>query len=130
MRPDKEDMARLWDMLDAAQTAIQFTRNMQFEDFLANRLVRNAVERNLEIIGEAARCVSQPFRDAHHEIPWRPIIALRNVLAHEYGEIRYERLWSANCKKSASKNRRKPPPNVQPIKVRQDARLPCVAPAK
>jgi len=93
MRPDKEDMARLWDMLDAAQTAIQFTRNMQFEDFLANRLVRNAVERNLEIIGEAARCVSQPFRDAHHEIPWRPIIALRNVLAHEYGEIRYERLW-------------------------------------
>ena len=56
-------------------------------------MVRNAVERNLEIIGEAARCVSQAFRESHYEIPWKAIIALRNVLAHEYGEIRYERLW-------------------------------------
>jgi uncharacterized protein with HEPN domain len=93
MQPNKEDMARLWDMLDAAQAAMQFTRDRQFEEFLADRMVRNAVERNLEIIGEAARCVSQAFRDAHPEIPWRAIIALRNVLTHEYGEIRYERLW-------------------------------------
>jgi uncharacterized protein with HEPN domain len=93
MQPNKEDMARLWDMLDAARAAMQFTGNKQFEEFLADRMVRNAVERNLEIIGEAARCVSQAFRDSHSEIPWRAIIALRNVLTHEYGEIRYERLW-------------------------------------
>jgi len=93
MRPEKEDMARLWDMLDAARAAVQFTRDRRFEDFLKDRMVRNAVERNLEIIGEAAGCVSQDFRDNHPEIPWRAIIALRNVLAHEYGEIRYERLW-------------------------------------
>jgi uncharacterized protein with HEPN domain len=49
-------------------------------------------ERRLEIIGEAARTVSQPFRDAHPEIPWRQIIGLPNVLAHEYGEIRQKRL--------------------------------------
>jgi len=93
MQPNKQDMARLWDMLDAARAAVQFTCDRQFEDFLANRMVRNAVERNLEIIGEAARCVSQTFRDGHPEIPWRAIIALRNVLSHEYGDIRYERLW-------------------------------------
>jgi uncharacterized protein with HEPN domain len=93
MRPNKKDMARLWDMLDAARAVIQFTRDKRFEDFMADRMVRNAVERNLEIIGEAARCVSQAFRKSHPEIPWRAIIALRNVLAHEYGEIRYERLW-------------------------------------
>jgi uncharacterized protein with HEPN domain len=94
MQPNKGDMARLWDMLDAAQAAVQFTSGKRFEEFLADRMVRNAVERNLEIIGEAARCVSQTFRNAHPEIPWRAIIALRNVLTHEYGEIRYERLWS------------------------------------
>jgi len=93
MRPNKQDMARLWDMLDAARAIIQFTRDKRFEDFIADRMVRNAVERNLEIIGEAARCVSQAFRESHPEIPWKAIIALRNVLAHEYGEIRYERLW-------------------------------------
>ncbi|HUT47543.1 MAG TPA: DUF86 domain-containing protein [Sedimentisphaerales bacterium] len=93
MQPDSEDMARLWDMLDAAQAAMQFTNRIQFEDFLADRMVRNAVERNLEIIGEAARCVSQTFRDSLPEIPWRAMIALRNVLTHEYGEIRNERIW-------------------------------------
>jgi uncharacterized protein with HEPN domain len=93
MQPKVEDMARLWDMLDAARAAMQFTNRIQFEDFLADRMVRNAVERNLEIIGEAARCVSQTFRDSLSEIPWRAMIALRNVLTHEYGEIRNERIW-------------------------------------
>jgi len=93
MQPESKDMARLWDMLDAARAAMQFTDKMNFEDFLTNRMVRNAVERNLEIIGEAARCVSQTFRESLTEIPWRAMIALRNVLTHEYGEIRYERIW-------------------------------------
>ena len=93
MQPDSEDMARLWDMLDAARAAMQFTNRIKFEDFLTDRMVRNAVERNLEIIGEAARCVSQTFRDSLPEIPWRAMIALRNVLTHEYGEIRNERIW-------------------------------------
>ena len=93
MQPDRQDMARLWDMLDAARAAVQFTQNRRFQEFLENRMLRNAVERNLEIIGEAARGVSQPFRDSRADIPWRAIVALRNVLAHEYGEIRYERLW-------------------------------------
>ncbi|MHC4432943.1 MAG: HepT-like ribonuclease domain-containing protein [Planctomycetota bacterium] len=93
MQPNPEDMARLWDILDAARAAMQFTAKMKFEDFLAGRMVRNAVERNLEIIGEAARCVSQDFRNSLPDIPWRAMTALRNVLAHEYGEIRYERIW-------------------------------------
>ncbi|MHC4116657.1 MAG: HepT-like ribonuclease domain-containing protein [Planctomycetota bacterium] len=93
MQPDPDDMARLWDILDAARAAMQFTNGITFEDFLANRMVRNAVERNLEIIGEAARCVSQEFRDSVADIPWRAMTALRKVLAHEYGEIRYERIW-------------------------------------
>jgi uncharacterized protein with HEPN domain len=94
MQPNEEDMARLWDMLDAAKAATEFAKGRRFEDFMTDRMLRNAVERNLEIIGEAARCVSQAFRDNIPAIPWRAIIALRNVIAHEYGEIRYERLWS------------------------------------
>ena len=54
MQPNEEDMARLWDMLDAARAAIQFTHQRRFEDFMAERMVRNAVERNLAIEGEAA----------------------------------------------------------------------------
>jgi len=94
MPPDRRDMARLWDMLDAARAIIEFIRGKRYEDLLRERMLRNAVERNLEIIGEAARSVSQGFRDAHPEIQWRAMVSLRNVLAHEYGEIRYERLWT------------------------------------
>ena len=55
MQPDPKDMARLWDMLDAARTAVEFTRGLHFEDFLNDRKTRHAVERNLEILGESAR---------------------------------------------------------------------------
>ncbi len=93
MQPNSKDMARLWDMLDAARTAIEFTKGLSYEHFLKDRKVRNAVERNLEIIGEAARGVSPETRNNHADIPWKSMIGLRNVLAHEYGEIRHEVLW-------------------------------------
>ena len=52
------------------------------------------MERNLEIIGEAAGRISTETRESRPDIPWRPVVGLRNVLAHEYGEIRYEILWA------------------------------------
>lgn len=93
MRPDDRDMARLWDMLDSARAVVQFTQGRRFEDLLGDRMLRSAVERGLEIVGEAARRVSTETHQAHPGIPWRSIIGLRNVLAHEYDEIRYEILW-------------------------------------
>ena len=51
------------------------------------------MERHLEIIGEAARKVSVEFQVAHPEIPWRNIIGLRNLLIHEYGEVKVDRVW-------------------------------------
>jgi uncharacterized protein with HEPN domain len=94
MQPNEDDMARLWDMLDAARATIEFIHEKRFDQFMTDRMLRSAVERNLEIIGEAAKHVSQAFRDSISDIPWRAIIALRNVISHEYGEIKYERLWS------------------------------------
>jgi uncharacterized protein with HEPN domain len=58
---------------------------------LADRKTQLALERAIEIIGEAARRVSDSFKADHTEIPWRSIVAQRHVLAHEYGEIRQER---------------------------------------
>lgn len=90
---EARDPAHLWDMLDAAQSIQEFTAGIDREDYLADRLIQRAVERSLEIVGEAARRVSQSLRDEHPEIPWRSIIGLRNILAHEYGEIDQSRLW-------------------------------------
>jgi uncharacterized protein with HEPN domain len=56
-------------------------------------MLRYAVERQIHVIGEAARRVSDTFSGNHPEIPWKGIIGLRNVLAHEYGEVLVERIW-------------------------------------
>jgi uncharacterized protein with HEPN domain len=80
-------------MLTAARAVQMFVKDCTFEEYLADLMLRSAVERQLEIIGEAARRVSKPFQDAHCEIPWRPMQAQRHVLAHEYGEIKHERIW-------------------------------------
>lgn len=93
MQPDQRDVAYLWDMLDAAQTVEQLSCDQDFTQYSNDRRTQLAVERSLEIIGEAAGRVSASFRNAHPEIPWRQIIGQRNVLIHEYGEIKQERIW-------------------------------------
>lgn len=94
MGPEARDGAALWDMLDAALAIDQFVRGRSYEDYLENRMMRGAVERHIEIVGEAARRVSESTREAHPEIPWRAIVGQRNVLAHEYDEILHEVVWA------------------------------------
>lgn len=93
MPPDSGDASYLWDMLDAARAVREFVENRSFEEYASDRMLRGAVERHIEILGESAGKVSKAFRDAHPEIPWGRIIAQRNVLAHNYGEIEHELIW-------------------------------------
>jgi uncharacterized protein with HEPN domain len=93
MRREQDDLSLLWDMLDAARKIQQFVAGKNFHDYAQNEVLQSAVERKLEIIGEAARSVSQEFQKKHPEIPWRGIISQRHFLAHEYGEVRQEKLW-------------------------------------
>jgi uncharacterized protein with HEPN domain len=93
MPPEKADVAYLWDMWDAAQAIQEFVSGKTFHHYQHDRMLRGAVERHLEIIGEAANRVSLDFQASHPEIPWRRIIAQRHVIAHEYGEIKLELIW-------------------------------------
>lgn len=92
MDPLDADAAHLWDMLTAAQDVQRFVGSVTWEQYRQDRLRQLAVERSIEILGEAARKVSQAFQAAHPEIPWSRIIAQRHVLAHEYGNIDHERI--------------------------------------
>ncbi len=91
--PDKDDSAYLLDMWRASHAVLGFVAGKQFEYYEQDLLLRSGVERQIEIVGEAARQISADFRKAHTEIPWRPIMAQRHVLAHEYGEIAHDRIW-------------------------------------
>ena len=80
MPPEAKDAAYLWDMLDAARAIQNFVLPHSFEEYKSDRMLRGAVERHIEIIGEAASRVSRGFQAAHPEIPWRQIVAQRNIL--------------------------------------------------
>ena len=93
MQPDERDAAYLWDMLQACDEVESMLENFDLAAFLQNRMLLRAIERDVELIGEAAKRLSPAFRDAHPGIPWRMIIGQRNILAHEYGRIDHELLY-------------------------------------
>lgn len=71
----------------------QFLAGKSYQDLLTDRMLRLSVEGELEIIGEAANRVSSGFQALHPEIPWARIVAQRNVISHEYGDIKVEWVW-------------------------------------
>jgi len=79
--------------LEAARQAIDFAYGITLEEYSKNRMLHLAVERAVEIIGEAANRVSPVFQQAHPEVPWRKIVDQRNVLVHEYGDVEHALIW-------------------------------------
>ena len=93
MPPEDRDRALIQDMLDSSRAVVEMCAGLTYEVFCSDRKTRRAIEREIEIVGEAARHLSRPFQDAHPEIPWARISATRHRLAHEYGAIQNEILF-------------------------------------
>jgi uncharacterized protein with HEPN domain len=89
MQPDLFDLGRLQDMLDAARTVHEYLAGKTLEQLISDGILRDAVERRIEINGEAASRILPDFRGLHPEIPSRQIIATRHILAHNYAQIDY-----------------------------------------
>lgn len=90
---NREVQLFLRDILDAMDAIEEFTRDMDYNQFLADRRTRNAVERNLEIIGEAVRHVPDSVRAQFPEVEWRKIAGMRDRIIHGYFGIDYVLVW-------------------------------------
>jgi uncharacterized protein with HEPN domain len=87
MADEKRDRALLLDMLTYAEEARSIVSGRRYETFIKDRIRVLALERALEIVGEAARNVTPARKAAIDGIPWNLIAGQRNVLAHQYGKI-------------------------------------------
>ncbi|MEN8218692.1 MAG: DUF86 domain-containing protein [Pseudomonadota bacterium] len=87
------DEVRLQHMLDAARQAVAFIEERSREDLDTDTMLMLAITRLLEIIGEAARCISEKFKADNPQIPWRQISGLRNRLTHEYFDVDLDVIW-------------------------------------
>jgi len=88
-----DDGVRLRHMLDAAAQAVAFFSGCTLESFKDDAKLVLAITRLVEIIGEAAKSVSQETRARHPAIPWRSIAGTRDRLVHAYFDVDAERLW-------------------------------------
>lgn len=89
----KGDELFLGHILDAMEAVNDYTANVPRVQFLQNRMMQDAVVRQLEIIGEAARNLSDEARAQHPDVEWNQIISLRNRLTHAYFQVDIELVW-------------------------------------
>ncbi len=89
----QRDRGYLVDILDAARLALSYVEEVTREEFLRDVQRQDAVIRRIEIIGEAARRLSEDIRTALPNLPWPEMVGLRNMLIHEYGDIDLDIVW-------------------------------------
>ena len=89
----QRDAATLVDIVLAGRDIAQLIHGLHEDEFASNALVRAAVLRQLEIIGEATKRLSTDFRKAHPDVPWRKMAGLRNRLIHAYDDIDLRKVW-------------------------------------
>ena len=89
----RDDTVYLRHILDAIGLIKEYTRGMSENEFLGNSMAHDAVVRQIEIIGEAARNISDEFQEKHPKLPWAKMVGIRNKIIHEYFNINYAIVW-------------------------------------
>jgi uncharacterized protein with HEPN domain len=85
-------------MLTSMRRIEEYIGDMGFREFKMNYLIVDAIVRNFEVIGEAAKNIPEEIKEKYPEIPWKKMYGLRNLIAHEYFGIDYEMIWEISKK--------------------------------
>lgn len=83
----------------------KFVEELSYGSFSMNELAQSAVLRELSVIGEAAKKLSESFKRQHARIPWKHIVGMRDKLVHDYFEIDVEAVWKTVKEDLASLDR-------------------------
>ena len=92
MAKERDERLYFADMRDAIDRILTYTAGGR-EVFFADPMIQDAVVRNIEIIGEAARTITEATRGAHPEIPWRKIVGTRDRVIHGYFRVDLDIVW-------------------------------------
>lgn len=94
MKELNRDLLRLEDIIQSISIIEGYVAKISFDQFIENEMMQSACIRHLEIIGEAASKLSETLKDKHVTIPWREIIAMRNIVVHEYFRVDLDEIWT------------------------------------
>jgi uncharacterized protein with HEPN domain len=79
----------------AAEIIAEHLRGIDEDEFMLSRLIQDAVIRELQIVGEATKRLSQGFRQRNPDVPWQDIAGMRDKLVHDYFGVDLEAVWLA-----------------------------------
>ncbi|MFB2981391.1 DUF86 domain-containing protein [Microseira sp. BLCC-F43] len=88
------DLSSLVDILAAARLVQMFIAGVDRNTFETDLMRQSAVVRQLEIIGEATKRLSEAFRASHPKIPWRQMAGMRDILIHNYDDVDLDEVWN------------------------------------
>lgn len=91
----KDDLVYIRHVSDALGKIIDYTSGMNKKEFISNPKTQDAVIRQFEIIGEATKQLSKPFRDKNSEVPWKKIAGLHDKLIHDYMGVDILAIWKS-----------------------------------
>jgi len=91
--PKRTDKEYLKDILIACENIIEYIKNYNFDAFMKDRKTQDAVLRNIEIIGEAVKSISDNIKRRYPEIEWREIAKTRDKLIHSYFGVDLDVVW-------------------------------------
>ena len=83
----------LRDIREALEKIDTFTKEFTFEEFAEDAKTVDAVIRNLEILGEAAKHIPKRVKEKHPDVDWKAMAGMRNILVHEYFGVRMGIIW-------------------------------------
>jgi uncharacterized protein with HEPN domain len=89
----KDDNIYLQHILDAIDLILQYIKGENFESFERNRMLQDAVIRELEIIGEASKNLSENIRGRYSDVPWKEMAGMRDKLIHAYFGVNLAAVW-------------------------------------
>lgn len=89
-RTDSEFLA---DIKEAVLRINAYTGNLIYEQFLRDKKTQDAVVRNLEIVGEAAKNISEELKSKYPQVPWKDLSGVRDKLIHHYFGVNFDVVW-------------------------------------
>lgn len=94
MNKHRDDKAYLFDILDGCQNIKNFIQGMDLPSFESDLKTHSAVQKQLITMGEAANKTSSELKGENPDLPWKEMIAVRNILVHGYMSVDLEIVWN------------------------------------
>jgi uncharacterized protein with HEPN domain len=93
MSKKRDDTLYIKDILESIKAIEEYIKNIDYQQFIENRMIYSATIRELEIIGEASRKLSPDIKEKHTNIPWKMIAGTRDRLIHGYFGVNIDVVW-------------------------------------